>query len=86
MDLLKTRHCCPINNRSGVYRILRDGKRPSVDNPVLEEVSGPISVPRLHGDNEAAIKMTKAQVCNGGPYLVLSSNHNKDGRYFHSNV
>ena len=25
-------------------------------------------------------------VCNGGPYLVLSSNHNKDGRYFHSNV
>ena len=24
--------------------------------------------------------------CNGGPYLVLSSNHNKDGRYFHSNV
>ena len=24
--------------------------------------------------------------CNGGPYLVLSSYHNKDGRYFHSNV
>ena len=24
--------------------------------------------------------------CNRGPYLVLSSNHNKNSRYFHSNV
>ena len=23
---------------------------------------------------------------NGDPYLVQSSNHNKDGQYFHSNV
>ena len=27
-----------------------------------------------------------AQKCNGGPYLVMTRNYNKVGRYFHSNV
>ena len=34
----------------------------------------------------ALVLMAVCCPCNGGPYLVLSSNHNKDGRYFHSNV
>ena len=34
----------------------------------------------------AIVRERMATRCNGGPYLVLSSNHNKDGRYFHSNV
>ena len=47
MELPKTRHCCPIDNRSGVYRILRDGKRPSVDNPVFRRGVGAYIGPNI---------------------------------------
>ena len=47
MDLPKTRHCCPIDNRSGVYRILRDGKRPPVDNPVFRRGVGAYIGPNI---------------------------------------
>ena len=36
--------------------------------------------------HEAMEELSIEETCNGGPYLVLSSNHNKDGRYFYSNV
>ena len=47
MDLPTTRHCCPIDNRSGVYCILRDGKRPSVDNPVFRRGVGAYIGPNI---------------------------------------
>ena len=42
--------------------------------------------PGLGGSSSWSTSCSSSSSCNGGPYLVLSSNHNKDGRYFHSNV
>ena len=47
MDLPTTRHCCPVDNRSGVYRILRNGKRPPVDKPVFRRGVGAYIGPNI---------------------------------------
>ena len=41
---------------------------------------------RLSKISKSGVSGELTDICNGGPYLVLSNNHNKDGRYFHSNV
>ena len=56
MDLPKTRHCCPIDNRSGVYRILREGKRPSVDNPVFRRGIGAYIGPKIIWEQQSSDK------------------------------
>ena len=66
---------------------------PSNPNSISNKVSS-ISLDAKRKRQDIDIVVTKSARmdtevtvnCNGGPYLVLSSNHNKDGRYFHSNV
>ena len=41
---------------------------------------------RQHTERNPSSDRQQQISCNGGPYLVLSSNYNKDGRYFHSIV